>query len=56
MKPDQTFPRRARDADLDALDDHQLLLVAIEQLAVAFTAEGQADAAERLRTVARSNA
>ena len=56
MNPDRTLPRRAREADFDALDDHQLLLVAIEQLAVAFTAEGQSHAADRLRDIARMNA
>ena len=52
----QTAPRRAHPIDLEAFDDHQLLLVAIERLAVDLTAEGQARTAARLRELARRNA
>jgi hypothetical protein len=56
MDLQQTLPRRAHADDLDAFDDHQLLLVAIEQLAVDLTVEGQAQTAARLRELARRNA
>lgn len=56
MDPRQTAPRRAHSDDLDAFDDHQLLLVAIEQLATELTAEGRGQTAARLRELARLNA
>ena len=52
----QAVPRRAHEDDRDVFDDHQLLLIAIEQLAVDMTAAGEVQAAARLRELARGNA